>query len=283
MFGIGTVARLGGVSVRTLRYYDEIGLLRPVWIDPSSGYRWYEPEQLRRLHRIVALRDMGVRLVEIGLLLDESLSVDQLRGILLLRRAEAHDRLAADAERLARVEVRLAQTEGNALSTYDVVVKGTDAEWVVGITETLDTLDDIVAAHDRLWPRLHQILEEIGVERVPPSIAVEHATGPIEFTAALPIADGTPYRGDNAKTFELPGLERAATTVMYGDNFNGGFAALHAWIEQQQRLKPVSYARSISIVTDHGTPGSSNCNSRSSRANKPARAMGYERRASPWA
>jgi DNA-binding transcriptional MerR regulator len=232
VFGIGTVARLGGVSVRTLRYYDEIGLLRPVWVDPNSGYRWYEPEQLRRLHRIVALRDLGVRLVEIGLLLDESLSIEELRGILLLRRAEAHDRLAAEAERLTRVEARLAQMEESTMIDYDVVVKSTDAEWVVAIAETIDTLDDIVATHGRLWPRLHLILEKLGVERLPPSVAVERGTGPIEFTAALPVPDGTTYQGDGARTLELSGLERAATTVMYGDNFNGGFEALRAWIEQ---------------------------------------------------
>ena len=232
MFGIGTVARLGGVSVRTLRYYDEIGLLRPVWVDSNTGYRWYEPEQLRRLHRIVALRDLGVRLVEIGLLLDESLSVEELRGILLLRRAEAHDRLAAEAERLARVETRLAQMEGSAMADFDVVVKSTDAEWVVAITEPLGGLDEIVAAHDRLWPRLHQILETIDIDRVPPSIAVERGAGPIEFTAALPVPDGTVYRHDGARTCALPGLERAATTVMYGDDFNGGFDALRAWREQ---------------------------------------------------
>jgi MerR family transcriptional regulator, activator of bmr gene len=39
MYGIGTVARLAQVSLRTLRYYDEIGLLRPVWVDPDTGYR----------------------------------------------------------------------------------------------------------------------------------------------------------------------------------------------------------------------------------------------------
>jgi DNA-binding transcriptional MerR regulator len=98
VFGIGTVARLAGVSVRTLRYYDEIGLLRPVWVDQSTGYRWYEAEQLRRLHRIIALRDLGVRLVEIGVLLGDHLTDEELRGILLLRRAEAHDRLTAEAE-----------------------------------------------------------------------------------------------------------------------------------------------------------------------------------------
>jgi DNA-binding transcriptional MerR regulator len=231
VFGIGTVARLAGVSVRTLRYYDEIGLLRPVWVDPSTGYRWYAPEQLRRLHRIVALRDLGVRLVEIAVLLDEQVPVEELRGILSLRRAEAHDRLAAEAERLARVEARLAQLEEAEMTDYDVVVKSTDPEWVVGITESLASLGDIGRAHGRLWPRLHGVVRDIGVDRVPPSIAIERGRGPIEFTAALPVPDGVRY-DDGARTFELPGLARAATTVMYGDDFDGGFRALRTWIAE---------------------------------------------------
>src|SRR5206468_3473945 len=62
MYGIATVAGLAQVSVRTLRYYDELGLLRPVWTDPDTGHRWYAPNQLHRLHRILALRDLGVSL-----------------------------------------------------------------------------------------------------------------------------------------------------------------------------------------------------------------------------
>ncbi len=105
------------------------------------------------------------------MLLDETLTVEELRGILLLRRAEAHDRLAAEAERLAHVEARLAQLEEREMTDYDVVVKSTDAEWVVAITETLNGLTEIADAHGRLWPRLHAIVEELGVDRVPPSIA----------------------------------------------------------------------------------------------------------------
>ena len=229
MFGIGTVARLAGVSLRTLRYYDEIGLLRPVWVDPNSGYRWYTPEQLGRLHRIMALRDLGVRLIEIAVLLDKQVSVEELRGILLLRRAEAHDRLAVEAERLARVDARLAQLEEAEMTNFDVVVKRTEPDWIVGITETVASLDAIGAAHGRLWPRLHALTQELGVDRTPPSIAVERGSGPIELTAALPVPDGVRY-DDGARTYELPGLARAATTVMYGDDFDGGFRALRAWI-----------------------------------------------------
>ena len=96
MYGIGTVARLAQVSVRTLRYYDELGLLRPIWTDPDTGYRWYAPDQLQRLHRIMALRDLGVALADIGRLLDEGVNAEQLKGILLLRRTEASERLALE-------------------------------------------------------------------------------------------------------------------------------------------------------------------------------------------
>jgi len=58
MFGIGAFARLAQVSVRTLHYYDEQGLLRPAEIDSRTGYRWYTADQLRRLNRILALRDL---------------------------------------------------------------------------------------------------------------------------------------------------------------------------------------------------------------------------------
>jgi len=233
VFGVGTFARLGGVSVRTLRYYDEIGLLRPVWVDPHTGYRWYEPDQLHRLHRIVALRDLGVRLVEIARLLDEQLSVEEMRGILLLRRAEAHDRLATEAERLSRVEARLTQMEEPAMTDYEVVVKRTGSQRVLALSEQLDGFADIGDAHARSWPRLHAVLADLGVEFVPPSIAVERGTGPIEFIAALPVPDDVDHHADGIGTFELPGLERAATTVMHGEpDFDGGFRALHAWVDQ---------------------------------------------------
>jgi MerR HTH family regulatory protein len=59
---IGDFARLGRVSVRMLRHYDTIGLLRAEHVDPNTGCRYYRPEQLRRLNRIVALKDLGLRL-----------------------------------------------------------------------------------------------------------------------------------------------------------------------------------------------------------------------------
>jgi DNA-binding transcriptional MerR regulator len=103
------VARLTQVSVRTLRHYDDLGLLKPARVNPLTGYRYYTPDQVLRLHRILVLRDLGVPLSEVGQLIDDDVTVEQLRGILRLRQAEARARLTAQAEQLTRVELRLAQ------------------------------------------------------------------------------------------------------------------------------------------------------------------------------
>ena len=65
MFKIGDFARLGGVSVRALRHYDEIGLLSPADVDAGSGYRLYAAHQLGPLNRIVALKELGFSLTQI--------------------------------------------------------------------------------------------------------------------------------------------------------------------------------------------------------------------------
>jgi DNA-binding transcriptional MerR regulator len=65
MFSIGEFARHGRVSVRMLRHYDAIGLLRPATVDPASGYRFYEAGQLADLNRLVALKDLGFSLQQL--------------------------------------------------------------------------------------------------------------------------------------------------------------------------------------------------------------------------
>src|ERR1700756_5188640 len=102
MFTIGDFARHGRVSVRMLRHYDATGLLRPARVDPASGYRFYEADQLARLNRIIALKNLGFTLNQAHAMLDEHISTEQLRGMLRLRQAELQSAIAADTFRLAQ-------------------------------------------------------------------------------------------------------------------------------------------------------------------------------------
>src|SRR5271169_954221 len=109
MFTIGEFARLGGVSVRTLRHYDDIGLLRPVTVDPDTGYRGYSADQLGRLNRIMALKELGLSLSQARRLLD-GITLDELRGMLILRRAQLEHELQEHQDHLLGVEARLRYT-----------------------------------------------------------------------------------------------------------------------------------------------------------------------------
>lgn len=88
MIRIGEVSKLAQVPVPTLRCYDQLGLLRPVGVDRSTGYRHYSADQLPRVHRILALKGLGFSLEQIGAVLDEGPTPEQMRGMLRLRRAQ---------------------------------------------------------------------------------------------------------------------------------------------------------------------------------------------------
>src|SRR5215469_692045 len=238
MYGIGLVARLAQVSVRTLRHYDDLGLLKPSHVDPFTGYRHYTPEQVLRLHRILVLRDLGVPLAQIGRLIDDDVTVEQLRGILRLRQAEARARLAAQTEQLKRVEIRLAQLQEASVADYDVIVKRLEPLRVVAVSEDLESYDEIGAACGRMYPRLHAALAQQGVPFAGLSLALYEDTGdetrPLRVTTALPVPGGVTVNGDGLTTVELAPVERAATTVVRGDpaQFSSAFRALHDWVDQ---------------------------------------------------
>ena len=130
MFRIGEFSKLGQVSTRMLRHYDKLGLLVPDHIDPWTEYRYYTIQQLPRLHRIIALKELGLSLQQISKLLeaDDDVPAEQLRGMLTLKRSELTREMHEMERRLAEVEARLAQLErGDGPSPYEIVVKSVTA------------------------------------------------------------------------------------------------------------------------------------------------------------
>ena len=71
LYKISAFSRLGQVSIQALRRYDQRGLLTPAHINSENGYRYYRLEQLTRLHRLLALKAMGLSLEQISQLLND--------------------------------------------------------------------------------------------------------------------------------------------------------------------------------------------------------------------
>src|SRR6185295_18245542 len=124
MLRIGTFARLGGVSAKTLRDYDALRLFRPGWVDPATGYRAYSPAQLPDLRRILALREMGVGLDEIGRLVSGG---SDLRAVLERRRSELQRERDEVDRRLAALDIRVEMAAAGS-GAPDVVVRHVAAE-----------------------------------------------------------------------------------------------------------------------------------------------------------
>jgi DNA-binding transcriptional MerR regulator len=119
MIRIGDFSRISQTPVSTLRYYDEVGLLKPVEVDHFTGYRYYAFDQLARLHRILALKDLGFSLDEIIRLLADDLPAQQVHGMLLCKRADLREQVQDNHERLERVDAWLKQIEKeNNMTAY---------------------------------------------------------------------------------------------------------------------------------------------------------------------
>lgn len=101
-WSIAQVARMSGVTARTLRHYDDIGLLKPDHVG-ANGYRYYEEPQLLRLQQILVLRELGLGLSDIATAIDSE--PDTLAA---LRRQ--YGRLIVERDRLSRVAETVRRT-----------------------------------------------------------------------------------------------------------------------------------------------------------------------------
>src|SRR4030042_140797 len=144
MFKIGDFSRLSRISVKALRYYDEIGLLEPVQVDQFTSYRYYSADQLPRLHYILALKDTGLSLEEIATLVNNSPNPSQMRDIFILKQAELRQRLNEEQKRLEQVENLLKQIEKEGkMPDYKIVVKNVERQLVSSVRGILPAYGEV--------------------------------------------------------------------------------------------------------------------------------------------
>ena len=235
MLKIGDFSKVAQVSVKTLRYYGERGLLEPAWIDRFTGYRFYLLEQLPRLNRILALKDLGFSLDQIEELLHEDVSSAELRGMMRLRRAELAQTIQAEQARLARIEARLRQIDTeNIVTAHEVVLKSVPPQRVAGIRDIVPDVGHVPMLVDELQAYLLQKRVSLDVTR--PTIGVyydhEFRDQEVDLEVAVPLvkrSTGT----SRVRVHELPGAETMACVVHQGDlnQLPAVYNRLMSWVE----------------------------------------------------
>ncbi len=230
MLRIGDFARLSQVSVKALRFYDEIGLLKPTFVDRDSGYRYYAPQLLPRLNRILAFKELGFSLAEIASLLQADLSDEEMRSLLEHKRIELSQRIALEQAQLARLDALLQPVAGDAIAPQ-ITLKKTPAQLVASLRPKIDSYDKA----DELFIDLQKYLQPF--KRHGQRAAIWHAcagrSDHIDCEALVLLNERAPENA-RVRVYEMPAGVVASVIHDGGEEtIENSYIAAKRWIKSQ--------------------------------------------------
>ncbi len=240
MFRIGEFSKIAQVSGRLLRYYDELGLLKPVRIDRETGYRYYSAKQIPQLNRILALKELGLTLEQIARLLEGQISTDEIRGMLIMRKAQIEQTVREELMRFRYIESRIEQIDRDgALRDYAVVLKSVPAQRFIGLRENATSL---MACRTSAQEMNRLLTSRVSSKALGNFVFVlqsemwdiDNFDVDIGFILNHDIGDALVLSsGASLSIRELPAVETMATTtrVGWGELGHGSYAAIGLWAE----------------------------------------------------
>ena len=210
MFKIRDFSRLCRTTVRTLRYYDEIGLLKPVKIDNYTGYRYYSVDQLPRLNRIAMLKSLGLSLDDIRELLDNDLPTDHIKQLLQVKQSEIKQRFNEDEERLHQVEAWLDKINKGDKMPTDIAIQEKDVPELQVIsrreTGTYETTIDKLA--DELMEQINRPENQGRVTITGPVMMLcheeEYKEGDADIEIVVPVSGAVTVENPSFEIKTLP-------------------------------------------------------------------------------
>jgi DNA-binding transcriptional MerR regulator len=243
---IGRFARITGISISALRFYDEHALFRPATVNPQNGYRYYNLEQLDMAVILRLLRDLEVPLPEIKALF--SAGRDEIYRVLEIHRQRMVERQLGINGIVARLDQLL--DNDRPMLSHEIQVVQVESMLVASkkAKRTRPNLDATIVAFAR---ELHASLPHGGVRPHAREVILYHDLLQrheiVDFEVCVPAPEGV------CDSWELPG-GTAARTTHYGawTDIWASYAALLSWIVRQQHglLGPL---REVYLVDERDT------------------------------
>jgi DNA-binding transcriptional MerR regulator len=237
LLSIGTFANLTRLSLKALRLYDELGILKPIHIDPQSGYRYYGADQLSAARMIRNMRDMDMPLVTIRRVL-AVVSVSQAQAELLVHQhLELRERQLEQIKALAHQFTQQLKPEANTMS-LEVTVREIPTQQIISITRH-HTVNGLSEQIQKDCSTLFALAEERGVSPIGAPFGIYHSAineqedGPIE--TCVPVNAKVEARG-NIEAKQLEG-GKAACVVITGEQCHypellGAYDTAADWIQR---------------------------------------------------
>jgi len=240
MLRIGDFSRLAQVSIVTLRHYDDVGLMKPAHIDRFTDYRYYTLDQLPRLNRILALKDLGFSLEQIVRLLNDNIPVEQMKGMLRLRQGDIERQIAEEQIKLVRIATRLRQIENeNNPVRYDVAVKSLDALTIASTRQMIPNLFEMGRYRCAAYDRIYNTLADYKIKSNGTELALYHnheyteTNIDTEMAVVIPVRETSKLALAPIGTRQLPASPETACVVHQGATLDvtQAIIAVFEWIE----------------------------------------------------
>ena len=254
MLKIGEFSKLSRVSVRMLRYYDEIGLLKPAEIDCFTDYRYYREDQLPTVGRITALKDMGFPLADIVKILAVYDDREQMERFFSARRKELEVLSRDTANKLTLLDAAQKRLRKEEDMRYNVTVKTIPQRYAATVQMTLPRYED----EGMIWGVLAEETCRMKLTEADPCLcAVTYLDGEykeenVEMMAWKTVKGSYPDT-EHVKFRTLPEVTAACCTYQGSyTRITDVYAAVVAWIEENG-YEPAGPMFNIYHVSPHET------------------------------
>ena len=245
MFRIGEFSKLMQVSIRMLRYYDEVGLLKAAEVDQWTGHRMYSVAQIPRLNRILYLRDSGFSVSEIALALemDDCLLLKTLEQ----KQLEIKQTIQKEQEKIRKIAIAKNEIQGNKGELhYNISIKAIPAYQVLSLRRIAPTY----YSEGELWKELSALAKERRIEISNQTFCVYHDTAykeqNVDIELCVPV--NKPCKDVAPLCFRRIGpVPMMACTMVTGDfsNIKGAYIAFAEWLQKNSKYRMSSPMRQI--------------------------------------
>lgn len=234
MYKIGLFSKMNNVTIKTLRYYDEIGLLKPSHVDEFTGFRYYTADQMPRLYRILMLKGISFSINEIFNALEEDISANMMINYLEGKQAETIKTIRDEQAKLIQIQSYLKILKQVPYMSYNIVIKELPGVIVASMRRVIPNFD----AFSIIYPEMDQYLQIQKLKYAIPEYCFtiyhdgnyKEADIDAEFCQAV-----TDYArdSDQVKFKKIAAVDTAACVLHKGpyDTIGMAYGAVMKWIE----------------------------------------------------
>ena len=249
MFKIGEFSKIMQVSIRMLRHYDEIGILKPAQIDKYTGYRLYSIEQIPILQKIILLRDVKFSVSEIAVALDnwdEEFIIQQLMG----KKNEIQDEIRLEQQRIGKIEMAINDIKEEKIAIhYNISFKSIPYLKILSLRKVIPNYN----CEGILWDELFKFIDQEHIDIIHQSnnnLAIYHDEEHKDYDVDVEVGVIVNKLGESKDGFtfrETEQIDTMACMMVYGsyENIGRAYQSLAYWLEQHEQYKMTGLSRQI--------------------------------------